>query len=1130
MAPLNDIIVKAKLFSLVCQFFVLVGLFIIAPTSQAQIAAWNYEPLQGTMANPTANVGSGSSAVLNPNPVTEIITTGTATGMDATINSGCGTQNGVTAWALNPFNPGTTNESNGVQFNASTSGYQNIIFTWDQRWSNTSANTLRVQYTTNGATWINFIMTNPGNTTFCNGALNGNGCFETNATGDEYRRIRVDFSAITAVNNNPNFGVRILASYYQATTEFRQTSFPGLAANPAGTWRFDNVAFTGTLQPGPTASAITGTVSICNGFSANLAVTITGGTGPFTLVYTDGTANYTINNYASGNNINVSPAVTTNYSIISVANANSVLGVNNTGSARVTIKTPPTVSVSSTSTCSTGSVSLTPLVTVSPAGGTGFFSIANPYSGATANFTYTYTFNGCTTVSNVAAFTRNTAPVVTIQPSGTQTVCQGSALSPIIIAASGAMSYQWYYNSIPSFSGAATIALSNTTAYTPPSATAYGPRYFTFRAINGCGSTNSTVWAGPFYVTATSVAGIVSGGQTICVNTVPTSDLTLAGQTGTVIKWQKADDNGFTVNVADIASTSTTLAAATIGALSQTTYFRAFVQNGGCAITSTLPIQILIKATTWSGSWSAGLPDSVTTAIFNADYVSTGNISACAVKVTGGNVIFNSGDVLTIQNGLDISGGAMTFENNASLVQVNNTVNNGVITYKRNTTAVRKFDYTYWSSPVNNQILANLSPLTLSDKYFWFNTTTYTWNNVATPGITVMDLGKGFIIRAPQNFDPVIPAVYNGTFSGIPNNGDYPVNIVYTDATHDLNCIGNPYPSALSADAFILGNPGTFGAGTTLYFWTHNTPITNNAYTFSDYATYNFSGGVGTGIPASGTNSATPVGNIAAGQGFMVKGKTTGTATFKNTMRLGANNNEFYRANQFEATALTDTEKNRLWLDLTNEAGAFKQLLVGYIQNATDGFDSGYDGEALEAGNSVSFYSILDTTKLTIQGKALPFNSNDAVALGYRTTIEGNYQIALSQTDGVFADQSVFLEDQLLHTMHDLKVSRYEFTTPSGTNDSRFVLRFNQANLAVSNTKLNPDTVLVYNDGNEILVHSSNTNLKHIEIFDISGRLLFKKDVANTRAASCSRLSAPTVVMVKVTLENGMVLTKKIVN
>ena len=235
--------------------------------AQANIAVWNYDAITGQPTNPIADIGTGSSAIIG-----SLTIANAATGMHPTTNNGCGAQNGTNpgAWAFTA-NPGATNESSGVQYNVSTVGFQGIKFTWDQRWSNTATNTVRVQYTTDGTSWQNFTMTS-ANTTFCNGSIN-DGRFEVNTTGDQYRRISVDFTAITAANNNANFGVRILASHYQTTGEFRQTANTANIAT-AGTWRFDNVSITGSSPSISIASASNFVAVNENAGTINVPITV----------------------------------------------------------------------------------------------------------------------------------------------------------------------------------------------------------------------------------------------------------------------------------------------------------------------------------------------------------------------------------------------------------------------------------------------------------------------------------------------------------------------------------------------------------------------------------------------------------------------------------------------------------------------------------------------------------------------------------------------------------------------------------------------------------------------------------------------------------------------------------------
>lgn len=85
------------------------------------------------------------------------------------------------------------------------------------------------------------------------------------------------------------------------------------------------------------SAIISGTASVCSASSTNLQVAITGGTSPYSVVYTNGTSNFTVNNYTSGSAIAVLPTVTTTYTLISVTSAEGCLSLSNSGSAVKTI-------------------------------------------------------------------------------------------------------------------------------------------------------------------------------------------------------------------------------------------------------------------------------------------------------------------------------------------------------------------------------------------------------------------------------------------------------------------------------------------------------------------------------------------------------------------------------------------------------------------------------------------------------------------------------------------------------------------------------------------------------------------------------------------------------------------------
>jgi flavodoxin len=429
--------------------------------------------------------------------------------------------------------------------------------------------------------------------------------------------------------------------------------------------------------------------------------------------------------------------------------------------------------------------------------------------------------------------------------------------------------------------------------------------------------------------------------------------------------------------------------------------------------------------------------------------------------------------------------------------------------------------------------LFNVSPQTLGDKFFSFNGATDSWVQEASS--TVMGAGIGYIIRGPQSFmAPSPPSFYQATFIGVPNNGTISIPIGTSGESSYL--LGNPYPSALDGETFIKNNSILDG---TLYFWTHGTKIgtgTSNlgsglyAYTSDDYASFNLTGGA-----AASSGGAIPTGKIGSGQGFFVTTVASGSVNFANTMRVGVggiigNNSQFFKTQPSAKT--TALEKNRLWLDFFNEEGAFKQALIGYVSGASNDLDMQYDGESFDANEYVDFYSILNNKNLVIQGRAVPFDQEDKVILGFKTTIEGEFTIKIKQFDGLFDTQDVFIEDKLLKIKHDLKKEGYTFTTAKGTFDDRFVLFYANAKGITTTTDLDVVAKLVYvsTTNKDIKIASSTANIEAVKIFDVSGKEVFNKQKINSTDLSIRTLrQGNTVYVVKIKLDNGQTLTQKVI-
>ncbi|SHL77961.1 GEVED domain-containing protein [Flavobacterium xinjiangense] len=598
--------------------------------------------------------------------------------------------------------------------------------------------------------------------------------------------------------------------------------------------------------------------------------------------------------------------------------------------------------------------------------------------------------------------------------------------------------------------------------------------------------------------------------------------------------------------------------------------------SNGCPVSKLVTIynktkQWLGTTSNWddANNWKpVGVPD-LTNCVFipNTSVIPGGNYNALAKNLTvksTGNLELLSTSNLTVSEWVNVNtSGVFNIRDKASLIQINNVANTGSVNIQRTTRALSKLDYTYWSSPVAGFTLGGFSSFN-SYMYSWIPTVSGNsgnWN--PENDSSIMSTGKGYILRTPWGHTD--GTTYTTTFIGTPNNGDITTSISKgnlsgtaststfdgTDENDEWNLIGNPYPSALDAAKFLNLASNVPAIGGTVYLWTHNSqpnaatidPFYGDYalnYTDTDYAVFNTTGGTAT-APAS-TGGSTPTGYIASGQSFFVKAAntmangTTATTTFNNSMRVGVEgkNSDFFKLtknNKDEAIpkSVTDIERHRIWINLTNNSGAFSQTLVGYVQDATQGLDRSFDGESL-GGNDVSFYSIIPEAELTIQGRALPFDENDLVPLGYNSEITGELSIRIDHIDGLFNTQNIYLEDKELSVIHNLKQKPYVFKTEKGDFNDRFVLRYSDKTLGTNTFNLSNSDLVNVIVNQDVTVQSSSQLIKNIVVYDLSGRKIDSYKKVNALKYTLSHLNKTTAgLIVKITLDDDTLVSKKII-
>ena len=396
-----------------------------------------------------------------------------------------------------------------------------------------------------------------------------------------------------------------------------------------------------------------------------------------------------------------------------------------------------------------------------------------------------------------------------------------------------------------------------------------------------------------------------------------------------------------------------------------------------------------------------------------------------------------------------------------------------------------------------------------------------------------MENGRGYLVFAPTG--TVANDQQQVNFVGTPNNGNVDVqvgiNLANTFGDGGWNIIGNPYPSAIDIDLFLKSqqnlelNNGVIGAtDATVWFWTHNTPPDSSGeFTAADYATYNLVGGVGSG---SGVGGQVPSNIVGSAQGFLVRVvlESGNSVRFSNDMRvIGQNDTQFFKSNNKSNSV---EEKDRVWLNLTSDQGAFNQLLVGFMEDGTDGFDRGYDGRKTGAA-SVGFYSLLeeDGSNLAIQGFG-PFEQSKEIPLGFYSFVNNTLKISIDKAEGILADQDIFLFDNELGIVHNLKERDYEFpATSTDFSNERFVLKFNSGVLSTDDIDIN-ETFVVYND-QEALKVKSNQEVTELKGYDVSGRLLVNMEPNAIEFTLPSTIKAGTILIIKAKLKDGVTINRK---
>jgi len=445
---------------------------------------------------------------------------------------------------------------------------------------------------------------------------------------------------------------------------------------------------------------------------------------------------------------------------------------------------------------------------------------------------------------------------------------------------------------------------------------------------------------------------------------------------------------------------------------------------------------------------------------------------------------------------------------------------------------------------------------------------------------TPLGPGEGYTMKGTSKL-AAITTNQNYKFRGKPYNGTITLALDKTSGDVD-RLIGNPYPSAIDANEFILDNikstdtiNGEAGRSAVnvfngaLYFWHHFSGASHYLAEYvGGYATYTLIGGVQAYSTDWRINNSTPlVGGgkiperyIPVNQGFFVitalpsgiSGTTTtvegGEIIFKNSQRLfikegyaGTNDGSLFFKGSKKSNAKqvweTRDEKAKIRLQFTSPKGYVRQLLVGLADNTTNHFDIGYDAPLADVNKDDMFWTF-DNAKFVIQA-VNNFNTDQELPLGVKIAKAGLVTIKIDKLENMDDDISLHIKDNLTGETHNISKKEFQIDLGAGSHLDRFVLIFKMqklvaedvpAEVSIINEQIIIEGIHVFMDnsiGELQIKNNSAEEILSVELYNSLGQRInnWSKNL-NRRIISLPINTATGVYIVQINTKTGKTVKK----
>ncbi len=448
------------------------------------------------------------------------------------------------------------------------------------------------------------------------------------------------------------------------------------------------------------------------------------------------------------------------------------------------------------------------------------------------------------------------------------------------------------------------------------------------------------------------------------------------------------------------------------------------------------------------------------------------------------------------------------------------------------------------------------------------------WLYTFTNGITYWDWFK------ISETSPIIPGIgytQKGTgtgateqqyiFEGKPNNGTIlvPVNdIGGTGSIPNVSktefLLGNPYPSAIDVHKFIDDNEGVITGYIQLWQqWGGNSHILNEYE--GGYAKVNKLGSIRASqfISFFGQNTGlqegtlVPTQYIPVSQGFITEIENdgilpfSGTVEFNNSQRVfikesDANgsytNGSIFSKSQKNkgANKVTKTEtmqKIRLEINAISGPQLTRELLLGFSNYTTDGYDYGYDAENTANSNNDLNLS-LEGKNMNIQAYG-PISNDKIIPLNFSSSGNNSFQLHITELENIESNQDIFIKDNLTGNYFNLRSKTpFQFNSNQGIFNDRFKIVFQnkQQTLNTENITLNEQSIIFQNKEKTLFINELESDVVKLSLINMRGQnIMDLLNISKTRLKNGIKFNnvSTGTYLVYIRTTSDEVLTKKII-